>query len=445
MDVHNTRILCISDLRGHFSKLNELAAIHSAKAVIHTGDFGLYDSDSIERMSDRTLRHVLQFSTLMEPAVREKHFPAQQGSSNYPSLGQLRDRVSHPTPELLADLGPSFARSENAFILSEFPKLRAGEIKFNVPVYAVTGSCEDIAIVEKLRLATSPSSSSSASDEYAIPNLTVLNEGVTRQLVAGGVKLRLFGLGGSVVNHKLFDNGEGNATMAGGNGTMWTTALQIGELVDTAQRVFDASETRLLVTHASPGREGLLAQLALALKCDLTISGSLHFRYGTSYNDFSTRSDTDSYRSKFVQSNKIFMEVYDSVKNQVEAVIDENQRRLLNHALNVARRVPEERSEEPAWKTSWNWNLPDCNSGSLVLDIKDGRISSEMKSTGEHRRHFLTSCSLPCCDHNLTMFVAQHFRLQLCLQAQGGRKATQRRRAEHCLPVRPAAAAAAAR
>lgn len=31
--------------------------------------------------------------------------------------------------------------------------------------------------------------------------------------------------------------GEGNATIAGGQGTMWTTALQIGELIDTAQRV----------------------------------------------------------------------------------------------------------------------------------------------------------------------------------------------------------------
>ena len=388
----NGRILCISDLRGNFSRLNELAAQHNARAVIHTGDFGLYDKESIDRMADRTLRHVLQFSSLIDPQVREKHFPSSPQSPNYPSLGQLRDRVSNPPPELLADLGPAFQNSPNAFLLSEFPKLRAGEIKFNVPVYTVHGACEDIAIVEKFRLAppssiSVPGSSQNTSslpqtDEYAIPNLTVLNEGVTRQLQVGGVKLRLFGLGGSIVNHKLFDNGEGNATMAGGNGIMWATALQIGELVDTAQRVFDASETRMLITHASPGREGLLAQLALALKCDFTLSGSLHFRYSTSYNDYSVRSDTDSYRNKFVQSNKTFMEVYDSVRNQVESVVDDAQRRLLNNAINVARRVPEERTEEAAWKTSWNWNLPDCNNGSLVLDIKDGRIGSEIKSTG---------------------------------------------------------------
>lgn len=51
------------------------------------------------------------------------------------------------------------------------------------------------------------------------------------------MRLRLLGLGGAVVVAKMFDNGEGSATIAGGGGTMWTTALQMGELLDTAQRV----------------------------------------------------------------------------------------------------------------------------------------------------------------------------------------------------------------
>lgn len=160
------------------------------------------------------------------------------------SLGQLREHLLNPSPELIRE------QKGLDFILSEFPKLLSGEIKFNVPVYAVYGACEDIAILEKIRLAkpasihlpnaagsASTAGSSSASDEYTIPNLTVLSEAVTRCLHIGGVKLRLFGLGGALVPHKVFDNGEGNATMAGGNGVMWTTALQIGELVDTAQRV----------------------------------------------------------------------------------------------------------------------------------------------------------------------------------------------------------------
>lgn len=44
-------------------------------------------------------------------------------------------------------------------------------------------------------------------------------------------------------------------------------------------QVFDPSETRVLVTHGAYGRDGLLAQLAMVLKTDLTISGALHCQF----------------------------------------------------------------------------------------------------------------------------------------------------------------------
>ena len=42
-----------------------------------------------------------------------------------------------------------------------------------------------------------------------MPNLFILDEANTYVIDIGGVSLRLFGLGGAVVHHKLFDNGEG--------------------------------------------------------------------------------------------------------------------------------------------------------------------------------------------------------------------------------------------
>jgi hypothetical protein len=278
---------------------------------------------------------------------------------------------------------PAAIRSTvNIALLSEFPLLLSGQIKLQIPVYTVWGACEDVFVLEKFR-----------SNAYSIENLHVLDEATTRCLDVGGVKLRLLGLGGALVPHKMFDNGDGNATIAGGQGTMWTTALQIGELVDTAQRVFDQSETRLLVTHASPGREGIIAQLALVLKADLTISAGLHFRYATSYNEFSVQGDFDGFRHKLTVGKEGFDKVWDSVKNQVDAVIDENQRVLLDKALSVVERLPPAQplsgpggtatGEEPAWKNCWNWNLCDAAYGSLVLDVKEGRISAELKSQGE--------------------------------------------------------------
>ncbi|KAG1715682.1 hypothetical protein ID866_1486 [Astraeus odoratus] len=276
---------------------------------------------------------------------------------------------------------PSAIRSTvDISLISEFPLLLSGHIKLQVPVFTVWGACEDVVILEKFRNGT-----------YAIDNLHVLDEATTRCLDVGGVKLRLLGLGGALVPHKMFDNGEGNATIAGGQGTMWTTALQIGELVDTACRVFDQTETRLLVTHASPGREGIIAQLALVLKADLSISAGLHFRYATSYNEFSVQADLDGFRHKLLVGKDGFDKVWDSVKAQVDAVIDDNQRILLDKALSVIERVPPAQpqpgtttatGEEPAWKNCWNWNLCDAAFGSLVLDIKEGRISAELKSQG---------------------------------------------------------------
>lgn len=39
--------------------------------------------------------------------------------------------------------------------------------------------------------------------------------------------------------------------------------------------------------------------------------------------------------------------------------------------------------EDSVWKNCWNWNLCDAANGSLVLDIRNGRVSSELKSQGK--------------------------------------------------------------
>lgn len=315
------------------------------------------EATSVERIHDRTLRHLMMYSPLIPDTRR------QQLLSPENSPATIRQNV-------------------NISMLSEFPDLLSGQIKLQVPVFTVAGACEDILILEKLRAGT-----------YDIENLHLIDEATTRCLDIGGIKLRLLGLGGAFVLHKMFDNGEGSATIAGGNGTIWTTTLQIGELVDTAQRVYDPSETRLLITHASPGREGIIASLSLVLKADLTISAGLHFRYASSWNEFSVQGDYDGFRNKLRNGKDAFDRVWDSVKSQVNTVIDDHQRVLLDKALSVVDRVPlaigqptpgggPTGAEDPAWKNCWNWNLCDAAFGSLILDIKEGRVSAELKSQG---------------------------------------------------------------
>ncbi|TKY87032.1 hypothetical protein EX895_003709 [Sporisorium graminicola] len=365
------RIACVADVRGNLSLFNQIAAETRAQVIIHTGDFGFYDNNSLDRISDRTLRHLVQYSTLIDPVLRSKLLAAD------PPRGPAATEKGASAASMRQHIAQHQHQHHHGSFLSEFSDLLAGKIKLQVPVFTVWGACEDVAILERFR-----------TGEYQVNNLHVLDEATTKAIEVGGIRLRLFGLGGAVVLHKLFDNGDGAATIAGGQGTMWTTALQIGELVDTAQKTFDPTETRLLVTHASPGREGILAQLALAIKADLTVSAGLHFRYGVSYNEFSVQHDAENYRNKLQHAKHAFGEIWDTVKTQVDAVIDENQRMLLNNALAVANRVAPTAtatgaaSEEPAWKNTWNWNLPDAAYGNLVLSIKDGRVSAETKSQG---------------------------------------------------------------
>jgi len=180
----------------------------------------------------RTLKHVIQYSPLIP-----KNLGPQFASHN--TVDALKASIrKHPDP-----------------ILSELPLFLKKEAHFDVPVYTTWGACEDVRVLEKFR-----------ATEYQVDNLFVVDEHDSRLLEVGGLKLRLFGLGGAVVMHKLFDNGEGRTTIAGGQGTMWTTVLQMGELIETALTTFDRSETRIFISHMSPGREGLLAQLALALR-----------------------------------------------------------------------------------------------------------------------------------------------------------------------------------
>lgn len=280
--------------------------------------------------------------------------------------------------------------------LSELPLLLNKQIILDVPVYTVWGACEDVRVLEKFR-----------SGEYKIDKLHIIDEASSRLLDVGGVKLRLLGLGGAVVMHKLFDNGEGKTTIAGGQGTMWTTLLQMGELIDTANRVYDPAETRVFITHASPAREGMLNQLSVTLKADFSISAGLHFRYGSSYNEFSVNPTLDHYRGKLAASKASFQDVWETVKTEVEQATQQNetQKTLLDNALEIVERMPTVANggnpfggpvggsngvgqvDESAFKNMWNFNLADAAFGYLVLEIDGGRIGTEMRAQGFNFAH----------------------------------------------------------
>ena len=353
----SARILCIADIRGQISSINSLAQQYEATHVLHTGDFGFYDNSSLDRMTDKTLKHVIQYSPLVPHALRSSTYNTHPSNNDYSALRKA-------------------AQSAEQSVISELQDFLDGKKQLQVPLYTVWGACEDVRVLEKFR-----------SQEYKIPNLNIVDEAASKLLSVGGLNIRLLGLGGAVVLHKLFDNGEGKSTIAGGQGTMWTTVLQIGELLHTADRTFSASETRILMTHHSPGREGLLSQLAHTLKADFTISAGLHFRYGSSYNDFSVSPSPAHYSQKLALSRSNFLAIHDVVKPELASLLSPPQSQLLESVLAMVDTMPKDNNDvslnmESSFKNTWNFNLPDSQFGSLVLEVKDGRVSEEMRSQG---------------------------------------------------------------
>lgn len=379
---------------GNLKSLNDLAKQARADHIIHTGDFGFYDDSSLDRIADkyvdlslrfctsktadvarRTLKHVAQYSPLLSAQIKDAI------ATSSPAQGKIQQRFPG-----------------NQLALSELSMFIDKKYTLDVPVYTVWGACEDVRVLEKFR-----------SGEYKVNNLHIIDEASSRLLDVGGIKLRLLGLGGAVVMHKLFDNGEGRTTIAGGQGTMWTTLLQMGELVDTANRVYDPTETRMFVTHASPAREGLLNQLSVTLKADFSVSAGLHFRYGSSYNEFSVNPTLDHYRGKLAASKASFNDVWETVKSEVEPAVAQNeaQQTLLNNALDIVNKMPTIANggnpfggpvpnqgqgsggvvDESAFKNMWNFNLADAAFGYLVLEVDAGRIGTEMRAQGFNFAH----------------------------------------------------------
>ena len=65
------RYLLLSDTHGKLGIINGLAAKVRADAVIHAGDFGFYNDESYERISNRELRLHITHSDLETEAKTE--------------------------------------------------------------------------------------------------------------------------------------------------------------------------------------------------------------------------------------------------------------------------------------------------------------------------------------------------------------------------------------
>lgn len=116
------RILLISDTHGNLDTINQKVEETNADMVIHAGDFGFYDDQSINRLSPRELRLLISHS----PIWRQYNVDKQTKRETFIEIVKKHK------------------------LLGDFPDYISGEKQFSVPVYAVWGNHEDVQVLKRL-------------------------------------------------------------------------------------------------------------------------------------------------------------------------------------------------------------------------------------------------------------------------------------------------------
>jgi len=316
------KILLITDTHGHLDTINELARTTDCDAVLHAGDFGFYDENSADRLSDRELGLHIFHSDLS----RE-----EKGEARNWSRFEKAQFVQQRLP------------------LSDLPDYLAGRKKLEVPVYAVWGNHEDVAVVRRFH-----------SGEYQIPNLHVLHERESVHLD----RFHIFGLGGNVLLGSRFFQ----RPISGGGGRVWSVAGQYVQLLETVRQNAIDGEKRIFVSHVSPGKEPFISLIGAQTRTDFLVSGHMGPPFCMCWNGFAIEEvETAEQRLMdcVVQLRELSREAQ-RVEVEIEPLLD----------------LPDERmplgrgGSAPRWyREMLCLNLPDAHVGYALMEETHGRVS----------------------------------------------------------------------
>lgn len=317
------RILLISDTHGNIDLINDLALKSQADFVIHAGDLGFYDQESISHISPRELRLLISHS----PIWRQYE------------IGKQTDRKTLENIVIKHNL------------LGEFPDYLSGAKKFALPVYSVWGNHEDIRVIENLRT------------NNHVKNLHLLDENHFYKFETNGkVDFSLFGLGGNfLTSRKLFDRPVG-----GRCGKSWATLHQFGVLY---KKLKHKGKPSIFVSHVSPGKEPLLTRLIIHFMPNFWISGHMGAPYTCVWNQFTIR--------EFNEAIDHYQVEIDFIENQIKTG-NVSEEVIIAYSL-LKQSIP----RKDFWfKKMWNINLPDIKDGYAILIFDDGQFFLETYSRG---------------------------------------------------------------
>lgn len=347
------RLAAISDIQGNWDALVAIAAEQRPSHIVHTGNFGFWNSGTAETTTDLAyLKLLVAFL-----AVLPKHLVSELND-----LSLINGNSSSAPDSDLTNNFKKILREPN--MLSHMDAYLAGTKQLPCPIYTIVGPLDDPVIVEKF-----------LSGVFYVPNLYIVDHRRSYTLEGEGHSIRIYGLGGNLKVHSLFDSGKLDAEMAPGDenangasespsretvdhtselcgrkGDLWITLPQVAQLYLNAHEAKSFGKTiNIFLSHLPVVKTPLLEHLAIITGADFTVSQGLHFRYpvlgnGMSFVDSMGGSAgyIENYRSKFSRLRMILGELWLAIKDDVSKILeyDPPTRQLIEIGLSLFDKIP---------------------------------------------------------------------------------------------------------
>lgn len=376
-------IKLVGDIQGNWDGMLQ----YKEGIIIHSGNFGFWDSTTIEQCDFNYLKQLILFLSIIPEDLIEE-------VNEVIMINQV------PSVEVIQSI-----KSKIIGFFDYIDKFSG----FPVPVYTIFGPMDDPRIVNKIQRG-----------ELIIKNLYLIdhlhNFTISQE---NEPDIKIYGLSGKFKFIKLFNNGEvpdmirdetKNATpspltnenlIAGDFGELWISLLQISEFYQL--NFNNKNSINFFVCYNSIMKTAILEYLAMITNANFTVSSSLHFKFPIIGNEMSFLNSIENFKLKFSKFRIKFGEFFKLVKFDLLEYCNED---LVNNIeigleifdkipiINLTKIIPLSLKENISTNESiskinelyfenfynlWHFNLADFKIGKevnlITLSMVDGRIN----------------------------------------------------------------------
>ncbi|CAH6721508.1 hypothetical protein CLIB1444_06S03796 [[Candida] jaroonii] len=309
-------IKLLADIQGNWSEIE-----YGEGIIIHSGNFGFWDVETILNCDFNYLKQLISFSTIIPSNIVDE-------INEVILINQI------PSQEVI--------QSMKNKILPYFEYLDNFK-GFEKPVYTIFGPMDDPRIIRKIQ-----------TGQLVIPNLFLIDH-LHNYIITqpNEPDIKIYGISGKFKFIKLFNNGDINEEndimgyegrydnlISGEFGELWINLLQISEFYQS--NYHNKSTINFFVCYNSIMKTPILEYLAMITNANFTVSSSLHFKFPIIGNEMSFLNSIENFKLKFSKFRIKFGEFFKIIQKDLISYCN-NDEDLINNleiGLEIFDKIP---------------------------------------------------------------------------------------------------------